>query len=730
MTQAVPSRHGAGDLNVARSAHTATLLPNGQVLIAGGFGRSGVLNSAELYGAVSPGTIVPAFTGNWFDPAQNGHGLLIEVLPNNQFLAAWFAFSPAGSSQAWFTGVGTYSGDTAIISNVVQPTGGRWIPNFDPDRIVDSPWGTLKFTFTDCDHGKVDFSSTQPGYGSGSMNLTRLTRPASLSCFVRKLADPVSIAIGALGQQKGRLEMSGSTGFIRSSSGSALALAVLTCGFVVAVQGQERIASEVRIAALATKVMWVPTGALDMPRMFHSATLLGTGKVLVVGGIANAAILTGAELYDPASGTWSPTGNMSVPRVGHTATLLPSGKVLVVGGEPNAETAEIYDPTTGSWALTDNLGTARIGHTATLLQSGRVLVVGGYVYGIDGESLVLARSAELFDPATGTWSPTGSPFKPRYWHTATLLNDGKVLIARGSVDDYYIDPTSTAELYDPGTGTWSAVATSLLPTWGHTATLLPNGTVLLTGGETSGRFGQNSTYSAMCALFDPATGRWTDTGKLRTPRQMHTATLLPTGDVLIAGGVNPTPLAAAERFDVNTGKWTATATLGEARGAHSAILLPDGKVLIAGGGVGGTLVLASAELYGDFPPGTIIPAFTGSWFDPAQNGHGLLVEVLPNNQFLAAWFAFNPAGTAQAWFTGVGTYNRSVATISNVTQPTGGRWIPNFDPSRIIDNAWGSLKFTFTDCNHGKVEFASSSGYGTGSMNLTRLTQPAGLACP
>jgi hypothetical protein len=120
-----------------------------------------------------------------------------------------------------------------------------------------------------------------------------------------------------------------------------------------------------------------------------------------------------------------------------------------------------------------------------------------------------------------------------------------------------------------------------------------------------------------------------------------------------------------------------------------------------------------------------VPAFTGSWFDPAQNGHGLLVEVLANSQFLAAWFTFNPAGTQQSWFLGVGSYSGNTATISQVIQPTGGRWIPNFDPSHIVNNAWGTLTFTFTDCNHGKVDFASTLGYGSGSMNLTRLTQPA-----
>lgn len=127
---------------------------------------------------------------------------------------------------------------------------------------------------------------------------------------------------------------------------------------------------------------------------------------------------------------------------------------------------------------------------------------------------------------------------------------------------------------------------------------------------------------------------------------------------------------------------------------------------------------------------SIGPGFTGSWFDPAQSGHGLMLEVLSEHRVLAMWFAFNPEGTEQSWFGGVGTYSGATATITDVALPTGGRWLPNFDPNTIVRNAWGTLTLTFTDCNHGKVEFSSVHGYGSGSMNLLRLTQPAGLVCP
>jgi len=128
--------------------------------------------------------------------------------------------------------------------------------------------------------------------------------------------------------------------------------------------------------------------------------------------------------------------------------------------------------------------------------------------------------------------------------------------------------------------------------------------------------------------------------------------------------------------------------------------------------------------------GSIGPGFTGSWFDPAQSGHGLMLEVLPGNRLLAFWFSFNPEGNQQVWFGGVGTYSGNTANISGVSLPSGGRWLPNFDATKIVVNPWGTLSFTFADCNHGKVDFASTSGYGSGSMDLTRLTLPAGLSCP
>jgi hypothetical protein len=132
------------------------------------------------------------------------------------------------------------------------------------------------------------------------------------------------------------------------------------------------------------------------------------------------------------------------------------------------------------------------------------------------------------------------------------------------------------------------------------------------------------------------------------------------------------------------------------------------------------------------PAVPITAGFTGAWYDPTQSGHGLLIEVLPQNRLMAYWFAFTPDGTQQAWFGGVGDIHGDEAVIY-ANQGQGGRWIPDFDPALFSDPLWGTLAFIFTDCNHGRVYFTGDGGnsiWGRSTMDITRLTMPAGLSCP
>jgi hypothetical protein len=363
---------------------------------------------------------------------------------------------------------------------------------------------------------------------------------------------------------------------------------------------------------------WVATGSMQSARELHTATLLPTGMVLVAGGRnAQSNALESAELYDPATASWSATAPMTVPRAGHTATLMADGRVVVAGGlgteagrpgpgpmgtTPTA-TAEIYDPATGTWTPTGSMSTGRFWYEATVLKDGRVLVAGGAT-----PNLVTSDSAELYDPATGRWIRTGDLNVARYGHTLTLLDDGTVLAARGSDSGDLEWTLSSAERYDPRTGTWSLTGNTGVGSVGHTASLLADGRVLVAGGYSGGVGGGIAHVVTM--LFDPATGAWSRAGDLLEPRYNHAATVLPGGEVLVAGGVYlmggypalsyhlPLP---SERYGPDTTTWRRAADLAEERGKATMTLLADGTVLVAGGFVVGpdygNVPIASAERY-------------------------------------------------------------------------------------------------------------------------------------
>jgi Galactose oxidase, central domain len=387
-----------------------------------------------------------------------------------------------------------------------------------------------------------------------------------------------------------------------------------------------------------------PVGAKDLPYSFtfnsgsgfrpltwNQTGVLPTGVTLNSDGVlsgsptATGSFPIAVNVHDSLGQTATPqdftilvvahgfkaTGGMIGARSNHTATLLASGKVLVAGGHDPADgntlaSAELYDPASGTFSTTGSLGNARQGHTATLLSSGKVLMTGG----LDSNQNVCATT-ELYDPTNGTFSTTGSLGSARQGHTATLLSSGKVLITGGL--DVDVRPVTTVELYDPETGSFSPAGSLGNALTVVTATLLNSGKAIITGFLDTG-----TALIPVAELYDPASGSFSPTGSPETTLLIAAATLLNNGKVLIAGGLSFNGAAASsELYDPAIGIFSSTRDMTAARYSNSATLLSDGRVLMAGGIDASGETTSTAEFY---DPATGSFSVTGNMAVP-RDGH-------------------------------------------------------------------------------------------------------------
>jgi N-acetylneuraminic acid mutarotase len=464
---------------------------------------------------------------------------------------------------------------------------------------------------------------------------------------------------------------------------------------------------------------WTRTGDLNVARYGHAAVLLRDGTVLVVGG--NSVAGKTAEIFDPVSDTWSAVGSMAFARANHTATLLPNGKVLVAGGGTN--TVEIYDPLAQSFSSGFLMNIARTTHTATLLQNGMVLVAGGS--GGTGSGLVATSAAatvEIYDPAATTQAAawTKSPTllnKLRSAHTATLLANGTVLLAGGNATAMATNGAANAEIFTlnaavPAISTLQLVlspdgvtpslmaqegAVGTTPVRGrssHTATLLPDHTVVLIGG--AGSAGSTVPFSA--EVFNPADGSFTAVTRfMRSGHEAHAAVALPDGTVLVVGGHST---SLAEIFTpgatASAGTWSPPGGLPQGRQLHTATTLKDGRILVAGGqgtGLGTRPDLAALTSSYLYDPATSRWTQTGSL---NQGRYSHVATLLADGRVLVTG--------GNSWKVDTTTtppaLGGAITNTAEVWDPLTGAWTPTAVPMLVAN---GRVNHTATLLPGGKV---------------------------
>jgi hypothetical protein len=627
-----------GSMHTARRLYSATRLNNGKVLIVAGLGGpDGVLRSSELYDPVTgtfsdTGSLTHARSYHTATLLNNGMVLIAGGIDSSNDYTTAFAevYDPATGSFFETGSLNTrrYQHTATLLNNgMVLIAGGSTPPPIPYDasaELYNQATGTFTYTGS-LDTGRWGHAATLLSNGlvlvSGGNGLDGVLNTA-------ELYDSTTGTFSFLGvlttPRAGHTSTLLNNGAVLLVGGSATDSAELYVPLVLTPPNLVSIAVTPAAVTLSpgTTQQFIATGTFsdsstqqltsvtwsssDTTTATVSNDVTNPGTAIVVGSPTAPTPVTITATDGNISGSATLTarpagfvfaGNLNEARWYHSSTLLNNGLVLVAGGSNSTgylSSAQLYNPATGTFTATGDLNFARAYQTATLLTNGMVLIAGG----ADSDGNATA-SAELYNPATGTFTVTGSLNNPRYLHTATILSNGMVLIV-GGADGPSVAYYASAELYNPATGTFTNTGSLNFARWGHTETLLSNGLVLIAGGYNAG---------ASAELYNPATGTFTSTGNLNLARENHTATLLSNGSVLMAGGDGA--LSSAELYNPVTATFTLTGNLNTAREAHAATLLGNGLVLIGGGATAfsSSTYIASAELY-DPTTGTFTP--TGS----------------------------------------------------------------------------------------------------------------------
>ncbi|WP_433931906.1 Kelch repeat-containing protein [Sorangium cellulosum] len=597
----------AAPMSEARSAHTATLLADGRVLVTGG-ARGGAewVSSAELYdpatdawtpaatmisarsshtatlladgrvlaaGGAPPGG-APGATAELYDPVSDTWS----PTPAASVVRREHAATRLQDGRVLLVGGRVIGAGTLSSVEIYDPTTGAWTPGPDMLRARLMPTATLLedgdvlVTGYDPDAEAETYDPVANAWtlASNKMSLRRGPHTATRLCDGRVLVS---------GNQPPDLYDPSTRTFSKAPRGqvsrSDATATLLPDGRVLFVGGtfvdgnSNPAGAEIYDPSVPPSATQL--GPLNALRNLAKAVELADGKVLIAGGNVPTKV---TELYDPSSRTISVAAPLNFERSLPDLTRLADGRVLLSGGlldDLATELySEIYDPAADAWTLTAPDEERRHNHTATLLGSGEVLIAGGGVwdYPIEPYLVRRTRSAALYRPADDTWVAVEPMNAARAEHAATLLNDGRVLVVGGiqGYDDYDFstaEPLASAEIYDPATRRWSLTAPMAEPRSNPTATRLLDGRVLVVG--------------AAAEVYDPVANAWTPTGPMSPMSSFkHVAMLLPTGEVLAIGGTT------AQIYGPATNSWTPAPWALVFHDYHASVLLPSGEVLIIG----------------------------------------------------------------------------------------------------------------------------------------------------